>query len=73
MKNFVKLKYMITMMGFFAFYCGWVYNDLIGFSYNFFGSCYDPDAIDPDGADNHLYPKQGCVYPFGLDPVWGRA
>jgi V-type H+-transporting ATPase subunit a len=37
-----RMRYMITLMGFFAFYCGWVYNDLIGFSYNFFGSCYDP-------------------------------
>ncbi len=43
LKTFSRLRYMITLMGFFAFYCGWVYNDLIGFSYNFFGSCYDPE------------------------------
>lgn len=68
-----KLRYMVTLMGFFAFYCGWIYNDLIGFSYNFFGSCYDPEQIDPDETDRHLHPRPNCVYPFGLDPVWARA
>jgi len=57
LKNFSRLRYMITLMGFFAFYCGWIYNDLIGFSYNFFGSCYDPEEIDPDSSDHHVYPK----------------
>lgn len=42
-----RLRYMIILMGFFAFYCGWIYNDLIGFNYNFFGSCYDPTKPDP--------------------------
>jgi V-type H+-transporting ATPase subunit a len=48
LKTLSKLRYMITLMGFFAFYCGWIYNDIIGFSYNIFGSCYDPTAIDPE-------------------------
>lgn len=39
-KIFSRLRYMLILMGFFAFYCGWIYNDLIGFNYNFFGSCY---------------------------------
>lgn len=40
-KIFSRLRYMLILMGFFAFYCGWIYNDLIGFNYNFFGSCYE--------------------------------
>jgi V-type H+-transporting ATPase subunit a len=41
------LRYMILMMGFFAFYCGWVYNDFLGMSVNIFGSCYESKpAID---------------------------
>lgn len=42
MKFISDYRYMVTMMGFFAFYCGFIYNDFIGFNYNFFGSCYDP-------------------------------
>ena len=56
-KAFSRLRYMIVMMGFFAFYCGWIYNDLIGFNYNFFGSCYDPSAIDPEETTHRLHPK----------------
>lgn len=68
-KMFSRLRYMVTLMGFFAFYCGWVYNDLIGFNYNFFGSCYDPRKA----INGRVYPKQDCVYPFGIDPIWGIA
>ena len=42
-----ELRYIILMMGFFAFYCGWVYNDFIGYNLNVFGSCYKPK----DGTD----------------------
>lgn len=67
---------MIALMGFFAFYCGWIYNDLIGFNTNFFGSCYSPpEAVeeDTDVTTARIPPKADCVYPFGVDPVWGRA
>jgi V-type H+-transporting ATPase subunit a len=42
MKMLSSLRYMVTMMGFFAFYCGWIYNDFIGMNLNIFGSCYNP-------------------------------
>jgi V-type H+-transporting ATPase subunit a len=60
---------MIVMMGFFAFYCGFIYNDFIGVSLNIFGSCFDPSQYNPP---NSLPPiNDRCVYPFGLDPIWG--
>lgn len=66
-----ELRYIVLMMGFFAFYCGWIYNDFIGMNLNIFGSCYkvkgaeEEKPVPVESAD--------CIYPFGIDPVWGRA
>jgi len=64
-------RYLITMMGFFAFYNGWIYNDFMSISLNIFGSCYDLNKVEP----GNIIPKkyEGCVYPIGLDPVWAIA
>lgn len=35
-----QMRYIVLMMGFFAFYCGWIYNDFLGMNLNIFGSCY---------------------------------
>jgi len=60
---------MVLMMGFFAFYCGWVYNDFLGMSLNIFGSCYDVLEVS---KDTPILPRdQDCIYLFGLDPIWG--
>jgi V-type H+-transporting ATPase subunit a len=58
-------------MGFFAFYCGWIYNDFGSIQFNVFGSCYNYDNLDE--ATKTIKKDDGCVYPFGLDPVWGRS
>lgn len=43
------MRYMIIMMGFFAFYCGWIYNDFMAMNINVFGSCYEPPSVlSPD-------------------------
>ena len=51
LKNFYKktvlkvaldFRYLITLMGFFAFFCGFIYNDFLGIMLNLFGSCYTP-------------------------------
>jgi V-type H+-transporting ATPase subunit a len=34
-------RYLIAMMGFFATYCGFVYNDFLSLPLNLFSSCYD--------------------------------
>lgn len=51
-KMFSDLRYMILMMGFFAFYCGWIYNDFMGMNLNFFGSCYNVQPV-PDEEGDH--------------------
>lgn len=50
------------MMGFFAFFCGFMYNDFVAFPIEFFDSCYDMKT------GNKL--SNACIYPAGLDPVW---
>jgi V-type H+-transporting ATPase subunit a len=73
------LRYMVAMMGFFAFYCGWIYNDFMGYNLNIFGSCYNPPLppSDDEKGSSTLEPQKPlsdeCMYPFGIDPIWGRA
>ena len=41
------IRYMVLLMGFFAFYCGWIYNDFMGLGLNIFGSCYTVPMYGP--------------------------
>lgn len=61
-------RYLITMMGFFAVYCGLIYNDFFSFPVNLFGSCYNFDGRDISHKDNG-----NCSYAFGVDPVWDSS
>jgi V-type H+-transporting ATPase subunit a len=68
LKNFVPVRYLLLMMGFFAFYNGCIYNEFLSIPTNLWGSCYE--RIDPNDHHNRecdkIYPE--CVYPFGFDP-----
>jgi len=66
LKPLLKARYLFLFMGFFAFYVGWLYNDLLSIPVPIFGTCYENHgdiAIIPEA-------NKGCVYPFGLDPKW---
>jgi V-type H+-transporting ATPase subunit a len=64
----VKARYLFLLMGFFATYCGFIYNDMMAMPLNLFGSCYDNVDL-PDGKTDVVL-KEDCVYPFGFDPKW---
>jgi V-type H+-transporting ATPase subunit a len=51
LKMLSQFRYMLTMMGFFAFYCGFIYNDFAGFNMNFFNSCFDPPPHPASGDE----------------------
>ena len=68
LKPLAKIKYMLLLMGIFATYCGFIYNDLMSLPLNLFGSCY----VSRPGKSGLIEATltKDCVYPFGLDPKW---
>jgi V-type H+-transporting ATPase subunit a len=63
LKGFVVARYMLLMMGGFAFYAGFIYNDMLSIPLDLFGTCYE---IKEEKVER----TPDCVYPFGLDPIW---
>ena len=68
LKSMAKIKYMLLLMGIFATYCGFIYNDMMSLPLNLFGSCY----VNRPGKSGLIEATltKDCVYPFGLDPKW---
>lgn len=46
LKSLLVGRHMFLMMGFCAFYNGWIYNDFLSLSFNMFGSCYKLEEVD---------------------------
>merc|ERR1711935_873836 len=70
-------RYMILMMGFFAVYAGFIYNDCFSLGLNLFGSRWVFDGQDEFEVEEGdvayqlaEYGSNESVYPFGLDPMW---
>jgi V-type H+-transporting ATPase subunit a len=70
LKVAVKARYLLLLMGIFAFYCGWMYNDFLSVPLPIFGTCYE----NKNGTVQYAIKKYpSCVYPFGVDPKWKVA
>jgi V-type H+-transporting ATPase subunit a len=69
---------MIAMMGFFAVYAGFIYNDMFSLGLNLFGSRWqflDNNPVQEGDVATMTsdYGDPKSVYPFGLDPAWHVA
>lgn len=47
MEAILSLRYIILLMGFFAFYCGIIYNDFMAIPLWAFDSCYELRDLQP--------------------------
>ena len=61
------MRYLLLLMGFFAFYCGFMYNDFLSLPLELFDSCYDTKT------GKKLKTNEHCIYPAGVDPVWALS
>lgn len=75
-------RYMIFMMGLFAVYVGFLYNDMFSIGLNLFASRWEPIPSESHkpGAVQSYRPLFDTVneggpgpYPFGVDPAWHGA
>jgi V-type H+-transporting ATPase subunit a len=66
--NFLyELKYIISMMGFFAIFCGFIYNEFFSVPFAIQPSCYEKVK------DKFVLKEKDCTYGFGTDWVWAES
>ena len=53
-----KIRYPLILLGFFAAFCGFIYNDFASIPLGY-STCYDGETQ-----------KEGCVHLLGIDPAW---
>jgi V-type H+-transporting ATPase subunit a len=76
MKDFAMLRYLLLMMGFFAIFNGFIYNEFFAIPIDFFGSCFSKTTVQYNQTNKNIsaegYNKTdfNCVYPMGVDPRW---
>lgn len=74
MRPLIQGRWLFLLMGIFAFYCGWIYNEFFSVALPVFGgSCYEksiPEIIPNKTLSTEWQQTKGCVYPFGMDPKW---
>ena len=65
LKSLLEARYFVLLLGFFAVFCGFLYNDFLSIPI-YFKSCYPKSGE----RNAHLKKDNNCTYQFGLDPVW---
>jgi V-type H+-transporting ATPase subunit a len=70
LENALFARYFLLLMGFFAVYCGLLYNDFLSVPI-YYKTCYEVDSKKE--KDQELSKDYNCSYGFGLDPAWYLA
>jgi len=65
-------RYIILLMGIFAMYTGFIYNDIFSLNLNLAPSAWIWPNPESEGQAVEAY-SNGGVYPFGIDPAWHGA
>ena len=60
-------RYMFVLLGGFACYCGFIYNDFFAMPWSLFGTCYQRE----NGTYTRKY--EDCTVIAGFDPVWYKS
>jgi len=68
LKSFLKVRYLLLLMGFFSLYSGFIYNDFLSLPLPIFGTCYEDSKNSSVPIATKI--NKNCVYLFGLDPKW---
>eukprot|EP01055_Gregarina_sp_Pseudo9_P001768 Gregarina_sp_Pseudo_9__1767@NODE_21_length_5816_cov_43_641856_g19_i0_p1_GENE_NODE_21_length_5816_cov_43_641856_g19_i0NODE_21_length_5816_cov_43_641856_g19_i0_p1_ORF_typecomplete_len837_score202_96V_ATPase_I/PF01496_19/9_8e56DUF3611/PF12263_8/53DUF3611/PF12263_8/19DUF3611/PF12263_8/14Complex1_49kDa/PF00346_19/0_18_NODE_21_length_5816_cov_43_641856_g19_i014733983 len=66
-------RYLILLMGCFAVYSGFIYNDFFSLGVDVFGSRYKPLASSGKVIEFAKDENKDFPYPFGFDPIWKGA
>lgn len=74
LKTFLGAKYFLTLMGFYAFYCGLIYNDFASIPIPLSKTCYTNQIIPGKNETDGIGVKnKDCSYYFGIDHKWGSS
>ena len=64
-----EVKYLFLLMGLFAFYCGFIYNEFFSVPFLSQDSCY---SLDNPGS-TYKRNTDNCTYSFGIDWIWFQS
>ena len=62
LKPLLPVRYLISLMGLFACFCGFIYNDMMSLTLDF-GTCYN---LESSGTTQYITRQPDCVYLFGI-------
>ena len=72
-EGILKVRYLFLLMGFFATFCGIIYNDFMAIPIFAMESCYEIHEDTHHHGHKQTILKPDCTYPIGLDPTWYLA
>ena len=73
---FLPARYILSLMGFWALYCGFIYNDFASIAVPLSPTCYEnKESKDLETGNSFYYAKrkENCYYYFGIDHKWHVA